>query len=790
MRISLASRLACSLALAPTLAIAVFAAAAQEYGVEIVEHQTPARLEEAAVLEIPLRLRNSGSATWDPDRSFRVAYHWFSDSGDPLLWDGERTPLPHRVGPGEEVRLSARVTVPLGTGPRLLQWDVVHEGVTWISQVATEPPPRIPVEILPGEFSHAFSVLSHRTPRLMWAGSVRKVTTVIRNDGTEVWSPERPIHLSYHWQHDEPERAMFGGARTTIPERTARTDAVEIEAEIVAPDAAGLYRLQWDMVEENVTWFSQRDPTPEEPMMVLVLPVLGGPPVAMLVVLLGLGLATAAVTRPSLPVWLRSLAAVTDLVCLAAALSLKQSVVFAEMELPPAPGSGWVVASGVAAVVIAVAMLPRRIRPWCAVGINAGASALILADVIHLRFFGDVTSAATAGAAGQIGNVLESIRSLLAPRDWWLVMDLIPAVAVAILVAKLLPETGPAPARRFALFAFPFLIPGLAALWTIANQQAGKYVQTFQNALIVREIGLLNYHAHDLWKQFRIRIARDELSEERRQEIEAWFRETVPRRAGTGPWFGAARGKNLIMLQVESMQAFVIGLRIEGQEITPNLNRWQNCDALSFVCSDQTAQGRTSDGEFATQVSLLPLPEGAVAFRFGRNDYDALADRLAGAGYRTLSAVPFEGAFWNRIVTHPEYGYRINLFRDGFAPGPVVGWGLNDRDFLRQMVPRLEALRQPFAALLITLSNHHPYASFPDDLKELDLGRWEGTAIGNYLHAMHLFDIGFGELLESLEQKGLLSNTVIALWGDHSSGLSWDRKLGELIGRPATEPEY
>ena len=69
-----------------------------------------------------------------------------------------------------------------------------------------------------------------------------------------------------------------------------------------------------------------------------------------------------------------------------------------------------------------------------------------------------------------------------------------------------------------------------------------------------------------------------------------------------------------------------------------------------------------------------------------------------------------------------------------------IGWGLNDHDFLQQMVPRLEQLPRPFAAWLITLSLHHPFESFPDAHKVLKLGALEGTSFGNYLHTMRFFD--------------------------------------------------
>ena len=38
------------------------------------------------------------------------------------------------------------------------------------------------------------------------------------------------------------------------------------------------------------------------------------------------------------------------------------------------------------------------------------------------------------------------------------------------------------------------------------------------------------------------------------------------------PLYGAARGRNLIIIQAESLQAFPLGLRIDDQSVTPNLD--------------------------------------------------------------------------------------------------------------------------------------------------------------------------------------------------------------------------
>ena len=192
----------------------------------------------------------------------------------------------------------------------------------------------------------------------------------------------------------------------------------------------------------------------------------------------------------------------------------------------------------------------------------------------------------------------------------------------------------------------------------------------------------------------------------------------------------------------------------------PHLRRW-TADSLRFTnVTDQTSEGRTSDAEFTTMTSLLPLDHGAVAFRYPGNHYTALPRVLAEHGYTTLSAVPFEAGFWNRRVMHPAYGFQSSLFEPDFQMTEQIGWGLNDRDFLQQMVPRLERLPRPFGAWLITLSLHHPFDGFPDRHKVLKLGALEGTSFGNYLHTMHFFDQALEDFKAALARDGLLDDSV------------------------------
>jgi O-antigen ligase len=80
---------------------------------------------------------NTSVQTWSASglRPVNVSYHWIQPGSQRvLILDGERTPLPHDLAPGESAAVSAVVIVPPITGTLLLQWDLVQEDVTWFSE--------------------------------------------------------------------------------------------------------------------------------------------------------------------------------------------------------------------------------------------------------------------------------------------------------------------------------------------------------------------------------------------------------------------------------------------------------------------------------------------------------------------------------------------------------------------------------------------------------------------------------------------------------------------------------
>ena len=754
-------------------------------GLRIVEHSVPAAIEAGSETSIPIILANDGVVPWSPAGGFAFSYHWLDAEGETVVWDGRRSALPDTVSPGASVELVATIEAPRNPGQYLLRWDIVQEGVRWISETDATPDP-IPVSVSAG---HAFTVLEGFPPRLMVAGSAAVVELALQNDGGRTWLVDGAFAAAYHWLGRDPNGVRpkgpdvyWEGRRTPFPAAVRNGETVDLRMIVETPRRPGLWRLQWDLVEEGVCWFSDRAPEPPPTVRVLVVPDPLGGGLWWSLLILTAGAAAVSVWRSGGPGAMVALFAVGDVVWCVGAVSVKQGIVLAESGACPT-ATGWVlIVAGVSALALIACMLPERFRGWACWGVVAGGTFLLWADLIYLRFFGDLPSTAAFAGAGQLGRVAASVRKLLAPGDVWLWLDLLPGL-VLVLVADRLRRGGGSRHSWIVIggLVLAIAVGGVAAA-RLALTQSSFFGQVFRRVAVAEEVGVLNLHVVDGVRALARRVFRPKLDSSQFDELISWFRELSPQRAGAGPSFAAAEGANLVMVQVESLQAFVIGLEVGGREVTPFLNRWAE-EALWFPnVTDQTGQGRSSDSELATQVSMLPMVGGAAAFRFASNDFTGMAEALAERGYDTLSAVPYEGAFWNRRQTHSAYGYGRSLFVEDFEAGETVGWGLSDRDFLGQVVHRLAAADRPFAAYLLTLSLHHPFDGFPAHLKELDVGDWGGTDFGNFLHTMHFFDASLAAFVTALEQEGLADSTVIAIWGDHDAGFSWRQQIASAMG--------
>src|SRR5690606_5614209 len=121
--------------------------------------------------------------------------------------------------------------------------------------------------------------------------------------------------------------------------------------------------------------------------------------------------------------------------------------------------------------------------------------------------------------------------------------------------------------------------------------------------------------------------------------------------------FGAAKDRNLIIVQLESFQNFLIGLEIGGHEITPRLNELIK-DSFYFSNVYQSiGQGNTSDAEFVVNTGFYPPAQAAASQAYGNKELPGLPRLLSDRGYAALTFHTNDVKFWNRVQMYPALGF-------------------------------------------------------------------------------------------------------------------------------------
>lgn len=219
-----------------------------------------------ATITIPVGVTNTGTVSWPANSEFRLSYHWFQ--GDtPISIGGLRTPLPQSLVPGQGLTLDAQLQAPPTPGPYTLKWDMVREGEAWFSTqgaptgnqlVTVTAPPTGTVTAPPTATvtGAPYGATYLPTPISTKAGETSTSRVRVTNTGTLTWQATSKFRLSYHWYQGN-EAIVFDGVRTFLPPgEIAPGQGVLIEATVKAPSVPGTYMLKWDMVHEDITWFS------------------------------------------------------------------------------------------------------------------------------------------------------------------------------------------------------------------------------------------------------------------------------------------------------------------------------------------------------------------------------------------------------------------------------------------------------------------------------------------------------------------------------------------------------
>ncbi|WP_347553145.1 LTA synthase family protein (plasmid) [Pseudalkalibacillus hwajinpoensis] len=410
---------------------------------------------------------------------------------------------------------------------------------------------------------------------------------------------------------------------------------------------------------------------------------------------------------------------------------------------------------------------------------------VLFSNVLYYRFFSDFITIPVLFQTGNVGDLGGSFTELLAFSDLFLFTDTL-ILAILMLVMKFEPLV--LNKRQIASMFGAALILFTVNLGIAETERPQLLTRTFDREMLVKFIGLQNYHVYDAVLHTKTKTQKVFASESETAEVQNYVNANY--KAPNEEMFGKAKGKNVFVITLESTQAFAMEEKVNGKEVTPFLNQLKAQEDTYYFENfyHQTQQGKTSDSEFLLDNSLYPLPGGAVFFTHAQNDYNATPKILQDSGYQTAALHANNKGFWNRDIMYQSLGYELFFDETNYDinESNSYNWGMKDIPFFEQSIDHLNNMKQPFYTKFITLSNHHPFILEEED-KYIDELNTNSTTVNRYLPTVRYTDEALKVFFEDLKKAGLYEDSLFIIYGDHY-GISenHNKAMADVIGTEVT----
>lgn len=404
-------------------------------------------------------------------------------------------------------------------------------------------------------------------------------------------------------------------------------------------------------------------------------------------------------------------------------------------------------------------------RNYIALCINFLLTIVLVGNVMFYDFYSDFVTLPVLGQTSNFGQLGGSILEIL---NYKIILAFVDIIFFFILLKKkaLVFQTGRVthPAR----FVYFLLTVGVffANLHLAEKERPELLTRSFDRVMLVKNLGLYTHQVYDLTLQVKAGSQKALADSSKLQETENYVKAN---QSEPNPnMFGAAKGKNVIVVTLESLQTFLIGAKVNGEEVTPFLNEFINESYYFDNFFHQTGQGKTSDSEFLIDTSLYPLNRGAVFFTHGNNDYTATPEILRQQGYFTSVFHANNATFWNRNIMYSALGYDryYNELDYKITPETNLNWGLKDIEYFDQSVDILKTVDQPFYARFLTLTNHYPF-TYDEDTKFIEPYDSGNGVFDRYIVTARYLDESIKKFIERLKAEGMYDDSIIVLYGDH-----------------------
>ncbi|WP_219375954.1 LTA synthase family protein [Bacillus mycoides] len=404
-------------------------------------------------------------------------------------------------------------------------------------------------------------------------------------------------------------------------------------------------------------------------------------------------------------------------------------------------------------------------RNYIALCINLLLTIVLVGNVMFYDFYNDFVTLPVLGQTSNFGQLGGSIIEIL---NYKIILAFVDIIFFFILLKKKAIVFKTERVTHSARLLYFLLTIGVffANLQLAEKERPELLTRSFDRVMLVKNLGLYTHQVYDLTLQVKAGSQKALADSSKLQETENYVKSN---QSEPNPnMFGAAKGKNVIVVTLESLQTFLIGASVNGQEVTPFLNEFINESYYFDNFFHQTGQGKTSDSEFLIDTSLYPLNRGAVFFTHGNNDYTATPEILRQQGYFTSVFHANNATFWNRNIMYSALGYDryYNELDYKITPETNLNWGLKDIEYFDQSVDILKTVDQPFYARFLTLTNHYPF-TYDEDTKFIEPYNSGNGVFDRYIVTARYLDESIKKFIERLKAEEMYDDSIIVLYGDH-----------------------
>lgn len=235
-----------------------------------------------------------------------------------------------------------------------------------------------------------------------------------------------------------------------------------------------------------------------------------------------------------------------------------------------------------------------------------------------------------------------------------------------------------------------------------------------------------------------------------------------------------AENKNLIIIQLEAINNFVINLELNEELITPNLSRLAKEGYYNTRFYSGAGMGNTSDCEFSSIIGLYPNGNDLSIFELDGEHYPTIAKEFKEKGYNTFSVHGNEGGFYNRDYQHISlFGFDEHIDSNKLlARNPnlsfIHDW-ISDDSLLQECINIYEEQTSPYFSYNILVSSHSPF-HVSDGITQYQNKKLTSLA-NDYISYVKYVDNAIGNFINTLKEKDMYKDSIVMIYGDHTSSL-------------------